>query len=147
MEPVRSEHLVAVLPAGHPLAGPGLGGPLDLRALAEEGFVLFPPAQGSGLYGQIMEACRQAGFTPRVVQEAVQMDTILALVAGSAGVALAPRSVRAVARPGIICRPLRSSPVLQIAAAWRQGDDRAILQRALESVRQLRQPAGEELSR
>lgn len=135
MATVREERLVAVLPAGHRLAGSTE--PLDLAELAREAFVLFPAAQGQGLYSQIVEACRQAGFYPRVVQEAVQMDTLLALVAGSVGVTLAPSSLEALARPGVTYRPVAHSPALQLAAAWRRGDDRPPLRRVLELIRQL----------
>ncbi|MFZ5827780.1 MAG: LysR substrate-binding domain-containing protein [Bacillota bacterium] len=129
LKAVRREELVAVVPVGHRLAR--LQQPLDLKALAEEPFVLFPPAFGQGLYGQILDGCRQAGFTPRVVQEAVQMETLLSLVAGAVGVTLAPASVLALGRPGVVCLPLDRSPVLHLAAAWRTGEQRAVLQRAL----------------
>lgn len=134
-ESVREERLVAVLPAAHPLAV--TSEPLDLAQLAGEPFVLFPAAQGQGLYAQVTGACRMAGFHPRVVQEAVHMETLLALVAGGAGVTLAPASLQALSRPGVVYRPLTASPSLCLAAAWRQDDERPHLHRVLELLRQL----------
>lgn len=60
------------------------------------------------------------------------METILSLVAGAVGVTLAPASVQSIMRPGIVYVPLNSSPILHLAAAWRTGDQRAVLHRVLE---------------
>jgi len=48
--------------------------------------VLFPRAEGPGFYDQFLALCHKAGFSPRVVQEATEMRTILKLVAGAMGV-------------------------------------------------------------
>ncbi len=134
-EAVQEEQLVAVLPKGQPLSAPAER-PIDVKDLAAEPFVLFPPTGGQGLSGQIIECCRVAGFQPRVTQEAIQMETLLSLVAGNAGVTLAPAAGRALARPGVVCRSLTSSPTVTLAAAWRPDDDRAALHWVLEVVRQ-----------
>jgi DNA-binding transcriptional LysR family regulator len=134
-ETLWEEQLVAVLPDHHPQAGP-IEVPLDVKDLAEEPFVLFPPREGHGLYSQVMECCRTAGFQPRAIQEAVQMETLLSLVAGNIGVTLAPAAVRTLGRDGVVCRPLTSSPTLALATAWRAGDERVVLHRVLEVTRQ-----------
>jgi hypothetical protein len=46
-----------------------------------------------GLYDDIVSFCRQAGFSPRVELEAVQMQTIVSLVSGRAGRRADPRLV------------------------------------------------------
>ncbi|EPU4438039.1 LysR family substrate-binding domain-containing protein [Serratia marcescens] len=79
--------LVAVLPNKHPA---GTGGALSLSSLATEPWVLFPEQEGPGLYRSIIEACEKEGFIPEVVQRAVQMETIVGLVASGLGVSLVP---------------------------------------------------------
>ncbi|MDR6233138.1 DNA-binding transcriptional LysR family regulator [Pseudomonas psychrotolerans] len=58
---VRSEPLMVVLPARHPLAGRQR---LDIRALATEPFILFEA--GFALNAKILAACALVGVVPRV---------------------------------------------------------------------------------
>jgi DNA-binding transcriptional LysR family regulator len=68
IRPVSREPLVVALPKMHPLAREP---EIDLRALEREPFVLPMRYEMPGLYGQVTEVCRQAGFTPRAVQKDV----------------------------------------------------------------------------
>jgi DNA-binding transcriptional LysR family regulator len=54
----------------------------------------------------VLTACAQAGFVPRVGQEASQMDTIASLVAGGMGVGLVIRIIATANRPGGVFRDL-----------------------------------------
>jgi DNA-binding transcriptional LysR family regulator len=99
IEAVLDEPLVVALREDHPLAARAK---VPARALASEGFVIFPRPQGPGFYDQILSFCHAAGFSPRVVQEATQMQTILSLVAGGLGVALIPASVRSLCDRGVL---------------------------------------------
>lgn len=117
VQPVTAERLVAVLPDDHALARQRLVAAADL---AEEPFVLFPRALGPGLHDQILRYCAEAGFTPVVAQEAVQMQTVVALVAGGLGVSFVPSSVARTRRPGAVFRPLRpQTRVVHLAVAHR----------------------------
>ncbi|MBV8214517.1 MAG: hypothetical protein JOZ08_14990 [Verrucomicrobia bacterium] len=49
-----------------------------------------------------MAACERAGFVPHIAQEAVQMETIVNLVACGLGVALAPTSFRTPERRDVV---------------------------------------------
>ncbi|MFF5261222.1 LysR substrate-binding domain-containing protein, partial [Actinomadura viridis] len=82
--------LLALLPAGHPHAHRD---PLPVTDLADEAFVLFPRGLGLGLHSRVLQVTRAAGFEPRVVQEAVQMQTIVGLVAAGMGVSIVPWTV------------------------------------------------------
>lgn len=84
---VLTEPFVAVLPSDHPLAARRTVG---VGALAEEPFVLLPRAAGPGLYDRITEVCGSVGFAPRIVQHAVEWQTVCALVGAGLGVSLAP---------------------------------------------------------
>jgi len=120
VEPIAAERLTVALPAGHPLARYRT---VTGHQLAGEPFVLFPRHLGPGLYDQIVAYCRQAGFEPRIAQEAGQMQTIVALVAGGLGVSLVPSSVTGLRRADVAYRPVR--PVERVAhlAVARRHDD------------------------
>jgi DNA-binding transcriptional LysR family regulator len=64
-----------------------------VRHLADEPFVLFHRAGPPELLDGIVTLCSRAGFTPRVVNEADMMQTVLTLVEAGEGVALVPACV------------------------------------------------------
>ena len=119
--PLVDDALIAALPAGSVHAR--AKGPIPLASLADEPFVLFPRKVGASLYDAIVGACRRAGFAPRVEQEAIQMQTIVSLVAARMGVALVPASLEHLRRTGVVYRPLaEAGPEVEIGMAWRAGD-------------------------
>lgn len=123
IEGVSREPLVLALPETHPLASEPR---VELQAVANEPFIL--PARYQlmpGLYGQVTEACRQAGFVPNAVQKDVWlMQTIVGLVAGSIGVALVPASLQNLRRKGVVYKSVYGlSPTVELGMIWR-GDDR-----------------------
>jgi DNA-binding transcriptional LysR family regulator len=59
-----------------------------LTSLANEPFILFPRILAPGLYDLIISLCQQAGFSPSVAQEAIQMQTIVSLVAAQMAILL-----------------------------------------------------------
>jgi DNA-binding transcriptional LysR family regulator len=120
--PLVQDTLIAALPAD---AAQARGrGPIRLASLAGEPFILFPRRVGTSLYDAIVGACRRAGFAPRIEQEAIQMQTIVSLVAARMGVALVPASLEHLRRTGVAYRPLADARGrVEIGIAWRTGDD------------------------
>ncbi|WP_084793934.1 LysR family transcriptional regulator [Actinokineospora bangkokensis] len=102
-EPLRSERLVAVLPAAHPLAGDD---DLDLARLAGEAFVVHPSGDRSSMHRRVLDACAAAGFQPQV-HEVGETATLAVLVAAGLGVALVPEPVRSLGLHGVRYVPLR----------------------------------------
>jgi DNA-binding transcriptional LysR family regulator len=73
-----------------------------------------------------------AGFQPRIVQEAPDSYTILALVGAGVGVTLTVSSVQHIRIPGMVYRPLAGEPnVLEMALAWRADNPSAALRSVL----------------
>lgn len=99
------EPLVAVLRADHPLAAGSAEG-LDIAAMAEEPFVFFPRTFGTGLYDQLIALTREAGFSPRIAQEASEAMTIIGLVSAGLGVSVLPASFRRTRVEGVVYRTL-----------------------------------------
>lgn len=130
LKTIFEEPLVVALPQRHALAE---APKIPLKKLAGEAFVLFPRVLAPGLYDQIISLCQQGGFSPRVVQEAIQMQTIISLVAAEIGVALVPVSLQNLQRLGVVYRPLKeATPQAAIALLWRRNDPSPMVQRFLE---------------
>ena len=109
------EPLVAVLSAGHPLAQGSERG-LHLEQLAEEPFVFFPRSYGSGLYAQLLNLARDAGFSPHFAQEAGEAMTIIGLVAAGLGVSVLPASYQRIRIDGVVYRTLLDPQA--VTAVW-----------------------------
>jgi DNA-binding transcriptional LysR family regulator len=115
VEPVAREPILAALPAAHALAGES---EVRLDALATEPFVMFPREQAPGFFDDLVDRVAATGTAPRIVQEAREMQTIVALVASGLGVSLVPASVAVLALPHVAYRPIIGEPVTELALVW-----------------------------
>ncbi|MFD7920823.1 LysR family transcriptional regulator [Streptomyces sp. NPDC059740] len=127
---VRMERLVLALPDSHPLAGRE---EVTFTDLADEPFVTFPLSRGSAVREATVQACHEAGFAPRISQEAPDSYTMLALVGAGIGIAVVVESARNIHLAHVVFRPLagRDVPVLPIALGWRTGNRSAALRAVL----------------
>ena len=133
-EIVFREPLIVALPETHHLADRAQ---VELRELSTEPFILFPRSLAPGLYDPIVSLCQEAGFSPIAAQEALQMQTIVSLVAAEIGVAIVPESMQNFQRCGVVYKPLQESTfIVAIALIWRIAPTAAV-QRFLEVARQI----------
>ncbi|NBG92510.1 MULTISPECIES: LysR family transcriptional regulator [Pseudomonas] len=115
------EEIVMAMPADHPKAKEGR---IDLRDFAGEDFVFTPQALGIGYHSQLIALCEAAGFYPRVVQEAAQIQTLIGLVACGFGVALVPESIAgSIMRDKVLFRRINSvtaspNPAIGLYMSW-----------------------------
>jgi DNA-binding transcriptional LysR family regulator len=106
--------------AGASAGAEWLDAPISLRDVADAPLVIFPRRLAPGFYDIIMDCYGVAGLTPRIGQEAIQMQTIVSLVSAGMGVALVPQSLRNLRRTGVVYRPLRESvPAIETGLVWR----------------------------
>ncbi|MBO9356241.1 LysR family transcriptional regulator [Bordetella petrii] len=89
IQPLEQGCFVAVVPADSPWA-PTAAREIRLGALADAPFINYSFAESPMLHMAIVNACREAGFAPRIVQEAIQVQTLIALVESGLGVGLVP---------------------------------------------------------
>ncbi|MFD7293166.1 LysR substrate-binding domain-containing protein [Streptomyces sp. NPDC059897] len=131
---VRMERLVLALPDSHPLADHA---EVPVRALADEPIVTFPLSRESAVRDAMVQACHDAGFAPRIAQEAPDSYNMLALVGAGVGVAVVVESARNIHLEHVVFRPLAGDevPVLPIALGWRSGNPSAALQAVLRVAR------------
>jgi len=102
--PILRDQLMVAMHENHPLAQSFK--PIDILSLADESFILRPGGVGAGFYDQVYTICIDAGFTPRVEQEANEAVTILGLVAAGLGITILPASLQAIAIAGVVWREL-----------------------------------------
>ena len=112
------ERFIAVLPESHPLTAKRI---LRMQDLADQRFVLFGRHHGLLAYDRTIEACKQAGFTPNIVQEAPQFPTVIRLVAAGIGVSLMPACLENLAIPGAVYRNVQSAARTSVDSGVRSG--------------------------
>ncbi len=134
-EVVLRERTVAAIPAGHGLARLRR---VPLARLAAEPLVLFPRAQAPGFHDLLTGRLAATGTSPRVVQYAPEMLTIIGLVAAGIGVSPVPASVSRLALDGVTYRPLSGAPDTELVAVTRAGEDSALVRAFLTDAREHR---------
>jgi DNA-binding transcriptional LysR family regulator len=136
IELLAEERMLAALPAHHPRLA-SRPSRVALADLAEETFILYRRPTGPGLYDAIIAACRAAGFSPRIGQEAPRLLSTLSLVAAGLGVSIIPESMRRLDTEGIAYLPLPDAPdlVAPLYLAFRAADLSGAAQRLIAQVR------------
>lgn len=125
---------MALLPATHPLAAQRT---VQLAQLADSPFVLLPRTVGPTLHDQIIGLCTAAGFAPRIIQHAVEWQTVCALVETGLGVSLAPASIRRIRLKGVAFRRIEPGNArTRVAVAWRKNDHNPLVAHLLATVGQ-----------
>ena len=110
----------AVLPDDHPLAKRTR---LRLKELENDTFIGFDEDAFPGRNGSISSACKEAGFTPRLLFRVENLTALLAIVATGKGVSLAPAEVSQLPHPGAVFVELTQPvPSVASAAVMRKGD-------------------------
>ena len=115
MMSLLSESLVVALPDTHPLARQE---EIALSQLADDPWVTGRSHYGCGLLLRILEACQQAGYTPKVQQETNDLQMILGFVASGLGVTLLPESSMRSQKGVVYCSIQPPVPEVQLAIAW-----------------------------
>ena len=134
-----SEPLVAAVPAswieGRRL--PLVRGRLPAEAAVAAPLIIFPRRSSPAFHDLVTGYYLKHGGRARIVQEAIQMQTIISLVSAGMGIALVPRSLRNLARTGVRYVDLaREAPTLETGVVWRRDDTTATLRRFLQVARE-----------
>ena len=129
------ETVMVALSIGHPLASRDA---ISIGELADDPWVLVPPGVPSQLRSTALGAAAAAGFTPRVAQEARELDTLIALVSAGLGVTLVPDSAARLPRPGVVFRQLAGKALpFRLVALRRRGLASPAVRTFLEVLREV----------
>jgi len=118
-EPFLEEEICLAVPPQHPLAQ--REDAILISELDKEPFIGLKRGQG---FRQItVELCEQSGFTPQIVFESSNMETIQSLVAGGMGIAFVPQMLTRVKGSDFtpVYLPLASKPTRTLVVASRKG--------------------------
>ena len=118
IQSIRCEPLVALIRAGHPLAGRDT---IDLTALRDQPLILFEA--GFAINRIIIEGCARHGFAPRIVARSAQVDFVVELVAAGMGIAFLPRMIAAQRPHERVRAVVLDEPATDwhLAMLWRRG--------------------------
>jgi DNA-binding transcriptional LysR family regulator len=134
---LSQEPMLLALPQTHALAGDAA---LALEAVLGEPLVMFPRRILPSVFDAVFALYHAAGRSPQVVQEAIQMQTIVNLVSAGLGVAWVPESVRQFQRPGVVYRPVCAPrglvlPTCETSLVWRAAAPTPTLERLIAFAR------------
>lgn len=107
-----NEAMLLALPSGHPLLK-GANPTVSLGDLKGERFILVRRPGAPGMYANLVKACQNAGFEPKIAFEVERMLTNVSLVAAGEGISVVPASMRDVHRESVVyCRIRDARPRL-----------------------------------
>ena len=125
---------VAVLPAKHPLARQRR---IRLEELKGMFFVGMSEKTHPGFREWLCETCQQAGFAPRILQDAELEAGLMTFVADGLGVTLAREQIEKLPHAGVVFRPLAPPVKTDYWIAWNQDSDSRPLQQFIQIVKGL----------
>lgn len=100
---VQQDDFILAVPKDHPFAQYKN---IDLARCADQSFLFYSSSAVPGLYALTKALCQGAGFEPIISQEAIQVQTLISLVASGMGVALVPSDASYYTTPHVSFVPL-----------------------------------------
>lgn len=111
---VAQDYFQVTLSRQHPLAAKST---LSLAELANENFIMFD--KGTMVHELTVDACRAAGFEPRIFYASLRVESILGLVASNSGVALMMQKIFDYHKhPELVAIPLSETISGNLVLAW-----------------------------
>jgi DNA-binding transcriptional LysR family regulator len=131
---LSGQHVVAVLPEDHPLAG---ADSVHLPALAEDDFLAFQDPEGLGMAQVLLNLCRSAGFEPKITQRVSEIATLISLVAAGFGVSMVVEIISHLQLPGVRYLPLAGMDARsELIVVHRRFERSAAVCTLLENIRE-----------
>jgi DNA-binding transcriptional LysR family regulator len=134
---LRRDPLRLVVPASHRFARRKSVAIAECR---DEPFIGFPGDAGTGTGPLLKRLCAQAGFEPRIAQEAREATTQIGLVAAGLGVAVLPAPLEAVRIEGVRYVSLEGEGAQLVMSVATRSDEAS--ERVLSFVRRVGALAG-----
>jgi DNA-binding transcriptional LysR family regulator len=127
---MQQDPIMAVLPKHH-RAAPG---PVDLRDLAHEPFVLSSRETSPAVFDKAIELCSEAGFSPRIASISSVWSSVVLMVQAGEGVALLPMNEQQFRTRDVTFCPLKAkNAFVEFVMAWSARRDNPLV----KSFRQL----------
>lgn len=111
---------------------------ISIKSLVDEPFILFPRHFGTNFYDLIISYFWEHGVSLNIVQEAIQMQTIVNLVAAGMGNSVVPSSVESYKKSGVMYKDIQeNTPKINLYVGWRQDEKSVVLENFLTVVREV----------
>jgi DNA-binding transcriptional LysR family regulator len=133
-ERVAQDVMMVAVSAGNPLAKKAK---IDLKDLEPMFFVAMSEKTYPGSNEWMISACREVGFTPRILQDADREPAVISFVAAGLGVALLPEQIKRLPHEGVIFRPLRQRLIADSWAVWKVNNSSDCLKQYIQIVKEL----------
>ncbi len=131
--PLRKGRLAVALPNGHPLTNKTR---VRLASLSNEDHVMFFRRVSPSYFDSLISACREAGFSPRIVHEVSSVATQIAFVGCGQGIALIPDAIKKIASDAVVVRPLvEDIQVVTTAVAWNTTRQNPLIEDVVNSLK------------
>jgi DNA-binding transcriptional LysR family regulator len=129
-EKLHDATFMVALPEQHPLAKQTS---VDIGQLRHEAFVTMTAIHSDWTF--LQRVCREAGFSPRVVREAVEPQTVLALVSIGLGLTIIADSYAQMNWPGVVFRPPAKAIPADLYAVYDPGQLTTTTRQLIDSLK------------
>jgi len=117
---LHQDPIVAILPKNHR----AVPGPVDLRELADENFVLSSRDVSPAVFDKVIELCSEAGFSPRIASISTVWSSVALMVQAGEGIALLPSNEQQFRTRDLAFCPLKAkNAFVEFVMAWSQRRD------------------------
>lgn len=132
---IRQERVMVAVPTDHELANRDV---VSMSDLADQPFISYAPSHGSQVREVMMRLADEAGFLPRITQEAPDPYSLLALVGAQVGIAIVVESSDHIRIDGVTyVRLVEGGDAFTLALGWRRNNPSEALTRVIDIVREL----------
>lgn len=137
LRPLPDEPLIAAVPEAWVPPSATASQSIAFGEIADAPLIFFPRHVAPAYHDVVAEYYTRHGRTLRIYQEAVQMQTIVSLVAAGLGVSLVPQSMTEMRRNGVRYLTLEGTPPhIEICMIWKEGEDQPALRSFLSLLDQ-----------
>lgn len=121
---LRHDPMMAILPKNHR----AVPGPVDLRDLANEPFVLSSRETSPAVFDKVIELCSEAGFSPRIASISSVWSSVVLMVQAGVGISMLPSNEQQFRTRDLAFCPLKAkNAFVEFVMAWAPKRDNAIL--------------------
>ncbi len=114
-EVIQQDPIVAILPKNHPLAP----GPVDIKDLSNEAFVLSSRETSPAVFDKVIELCSDAGFSPRIASISTVWSSVVLMVQAGEGISLLPLNTQQFRTRDLAFCPIKSkNAFVEFVMAW-----------------------------
>lgn len=121
---IQQDPIMAILPKNHP----AVPGPVDVRDLAKERFVLSSRETSPAVFDKAIELCSEAGFSPRIASISSVWSSVVLMVQAGEGVSLLPLNEQQFRTKDLAFCPLKAkNAFVEFVMAWSPSRDSTLI--------------------